>query len=152
MIGPIPEHIMDFEYSAKSKALLERLNAFMAEHIYPNEQRFYDEIDQGDRWAHVELLEELKPKAKAAGLWNLFLPDSNHGAGLTNLVNLLNPDVIAIGGSVRNSELYVRTAIETMHRDAFAQHAGDVRVLEAELGDEAPAIGAALIALEKLGS
>jgi predicted NBD/HSP70 family sugar kinase len=74
------------------------------------------------------------------------------GAGLTNLVNLLNPDVIAIGGSVRNSELYVRTAIETMHRDAFAQHAGDVRVLEAELGDEAPAIGAALIALEKLGS
>jgi glucokinase len=72
------------------------------------------------------------------------------GAGLTNLVNLLNPDVIAIGGSVRNSELYVRTAIEAMRRDAFAQHVGDVRVLQAELGDEAPAIGAALIALDKL--
>ena len=73
------------------------------------------------------------------------------GAGLTNLVNVLNPDVIAIGGSVRNSELYVRTAIEAMQRDAFAQHVGDVRVVEAELGDEAPAIGAALIALENLG-
>jgi glucokinase len=73
------------------------------------------------------------------------------GAGLTNLVNLLNPEVIAIGGSVRKSEIYLRTAIETMRRDAFAQHLADVRVIEAELGDDVNAIGAALIALENLG-
>jgi glucokinase len=72
------------------------------------------------------------------------------GAGLTNLVNVLNPDVIVIGGSVRNSDLYVRTAVEAMQRDAFAQHAADVRVVLAELGDDAPAIGAALIAIEHL--
>jgi glucokinase len=72
------------------------------------------------------------------------------GVGLTNLVNLLNPDVIVIGGSLRNSELYLRTAIDTMRRDAFKQHSSDVRVVKAELGDEAPAVGAALIALERL--
>jgi glucokinase len=72
------------------------------------------------------------------------------GAGLTNLVNVLNPDAIVMGGSVRHSELYVRTAIETMQREAFAQHSADVRVVLAELGDDAPAMGAALIALEHL--
>jgi glucokinase len=72
------------------------------------------------------------------------------GAGLTNLVNVLNPEVIAIGGSVRKSALYMNTAIEAMQRDAFKQHSSDVRVVEAELGDDAPAIGAALIALEGL--
>jgi glucokinase len=74
------------------------------------------------------------------------------GAGLTNLTNVLNPDVIAIGGSVRKSDIYVRSAIEALDRDAFAQHRADVRVVEAELGDDAPAIGAALIALENLGA
>jgi len=74
------------------------------------------------------------------------------GAGLTNLTNLLNPDVIAIGGSVRNSDIYLRTAIDMMRSSAFAQHSADVRVVEAELGDEAPAMGAAIIALENLQS
>ncbi len=76
---------MDFEYSDKTKALMEQLTAFMEEHIYPNEKTFFAQIDQGDRWRPVELVEELKPKARAAGLWNLFLPESEHGAGLTNL-------------------------------------------------------------------
>lgn len=73
------------------------------------------------------------------------------GAGLTNLVNVLNPDVIVIGGSLRKSELLIATATEAMQRDAFKQHASDVRIVEAELGDEAPAIGAALLAIERLG-
>ncbi len=72
------------------------------------------------------------------------------GSGLASLVNIFNPDVIVVGGSVRKSELYLKTAIEVMQRDAFEQHKADVRVVEAELGDEAPAIGAALIAIEKL--
>lgn len=74
-----------FEPNAKTADLLARLRAFMAEHIYPNEKRFYEEVATGDRWAHVQLIDELKPLARKAGLWNLFLPESGHGAGLTNL-------------------------------------------------------------------
>src|ERR1035438_901166 len=76
---------MEFQYSDKVKSLQQRLLAFMDEHIYPNEQRYYDDIDSGDRWATSKVIEELKPKARAAGLWNLFLPASELGAGLTNL-------------------------------------------------------------------
>ena len=75
---------MDFEYSAKTRDLQARLSAFMDEHIYPNEKRFRDEVAAGDRWQPVALLDALKKKARAQGLWNLFLPDSEHGAGLTN--------------------------------------------------------------------
>jgi acyl-CoA dehydrogenase len=76
---------MDFENSEKVKALQKRLQAFMDEHIYPNGQRYEDELRAGDRWEPIGLIEELKQKARAAGLWNLFLPDSRYGAGLTNL-------------------------------------------------------------------
>ncbi|GJJ00604.1 acyl-CoA dehydrogenase [Duganella rhizosphaerae] len=80
---------MDFDYSPKVKQLQARLTAFMDEHIYPNEARFHAEIDAnraaGDAWVPTVVMEELKLKARAAGLWNLFLPDSKHGAGLTNL-------------------------------------------------------------------
>jgi len=76
---------MDFQYSAKSSDYLERLAAFMNEHIYPNEERFEAQHRSGDRWQEPQLLDELKQKARAAKLWNLFLPDSPHGAGLTNL-------------------------------------------------------------------
>src|SRR5512143_3738179 len=75
---------MDFEYSAKVKELQARLVAFMDAHVYPNEQRFHDEVATGDRWEPTKVVEELKAKAKAAGLWNLFLPQSSRGAGLTN--------------------------------------------------------------------
>ena len=75
---------MDFEYSARTKQLQARLAAFMDEHIYPNEKRYRDEIATGERWQPVALLDALKKKAKAQGLWNLFLPDSEYGAGLTN--------------------------------------------------------------------
>jgi acyl-CoA dehydrogenase len=76
---------MDFEHSAKVKALQQRLQAFMDEYIYPNKQSYQDEVAAGDRWQPSALVEELKRKARAAGLWNLFLPDSSHGAGLSNL-------------------------------------------------------------------
>jgi acyl-CoA dehydrogenase len=75
---------MHFEYSAKTKDLQKRLAAFMDEHIYPNEHRFHEEIER-NRWQPTRVIEELKPKARAAGLWNLFLPESERGAGLTNL-------------------------------------------------------------------
>lgn len=76
---------MNFDCSEKVKYLQKKLTSFMEEHIYPNEPRFYEEVNTGDRWKVIPLLEELKPKAKAEGLWNLFLPESQLGAGLTNL-------------------------------------------------------------------
>ncbi len=76
---------MDFEYSAKTKELIARVSAFMDQHVYPNEKKFMEEVAQGDRWQPTEIMETLKAKARAAGLWNLFLPESERGAGLTNL-------------------------------------------------------------------
>jgi acyl-CoA dehydrogenase len=76
---------MDFAYSPKVKELQERLATFMDRHIYPNEERFHEEVAEGDRWQPTELIEGLKEKAKAEKLWNLFLPESEYGAGLTNL-------------------------------------------------------------------
>lgn len=73
---------MDFDYSAKSLDVQKRLLAFMDEHIYPNEPVFEAELTSGERWQPLELIELLKEKAKAADLWNLFLPDIS---GLTNV-------------------------------------------------------------------
>ena len=81
---------MDFEYSPKVKDMQARLLAFMDEHIYPNEARFFEEIAanraKGNAWVPTQIVEELKPKAQAAGLWNLFLPKSIRAPqGLSNL-------------------------------------------------------------------
>jgi acyl-CoA dehydrogenase len=76
---------MHFDHSAKAMDLQQRLTAFMDEHIYPNEGTFRRQIAHGDRWTPVPIVEQLKPKARAAGLWNLFLPESEYGAGLTNV-------------------------------------------------------------------
>jgi acyl-CoA dehydrogenase len=76
---------MRFEHSEKVRELQRRLTAFMDEHIYPNEATYHRQIDEGDRWQPTAVVEELKPKARAAGLWNLFLPESGYGAGLTNV-------------------------------------------------------------------
>jgi acyl-CoA dehydrogenase len=80
---------MDFQHSDKVKSLQKRLNAFMDEYVYPAEAVFEAQMDaareSGNRWQPAPVIEELKEKAKAAGLWNLFLPESKYGAGLTNL-------------------------------------------------------------------
>ncbi len=76
---------MRFEHSEKVVDLQRRLTSFMDEHVYPNEATFHRQIADGDRWQPAPIVEELKPKARAAGLWNLFLPDSEYGAGLTNV-------------------------------------------------------------------
>src|SRR5690349_17579311 len=73
-----------FEHSAKVTELQARLTAFMTTHVYPNERQFLDEIDRGDRWQPTPIVEELKARARAEGLWNLFLPESEYGPGLTN--------------------------------------------------------------------
>src|SRR5581483_5596767 len=80
---------MDFAYSEKTKALQAKIKAFMDAYIYPNEDKFYAEIEdnrrKGNVWVPTKIVEELKAKARAQGLWNLFLPESEYGAGLTNL-------------------------------------------------------------------
>jgi len=82
---------MDFAYSKRCEDLRERLLAFMDAHVYPNERRYKDEVDRngrehGNRWIPTEVVEELKPVARAAGLWNLFLPKSSRAPeGLSNL-------------------------------------------------------------------
>jgi acyl-CoA dehydrogenase len=77
---------MEFEYSDKTKLALSRLSRFMDEHIYPNEAAYYEQHEAlPNRWQTPPLMEELKAKAREAGLWNLFLPHSERGAGFTNL-------------------------------------------------------------------
>ena len=77
---------MDFNHTQKVLDLMDRLNAFMDEHIYPNEEAYREHFKTTDNlWKSPPLMDDLKEKAKNAGLWNLFLPESEHGAGLTNL-------------------------------------------------------------------
>ncbi len=80
---------MDFDYSPRQKEWMARVSAFMDEHVYPAEKAYDAEMKAaraaGNPWIVVQVVEELKKKARAAGLWNLFLPESDHGAGLTNL-------------------------------------------------------------------
>ena len=73
---------MEFELSEKTAGFASRLSAFMDEYIYPNERVYSEQVNAGDRWQPVELIEELKHHARSADLWNLFLPDVS---GLTNL-------------------------------------------------------------------
>jgi acyl-CoA dehydrogenase len=76
---------MDFQHSPRVQELLARLQSFMDQHVYPNEALWEHQVAAGDRWAAPPLLETLKAKAREAGLWNLFLPESDLGAGLTNV-------------------------------------------------------------------
>ena len=74
-----------FEMSERARDYHQRVTAFMEEHVYPIEDAFYEQIADGDRWQVPPLMEELKEKARAAGLWNLFLPDEKFGPGLSNV-------------------------------------------------------------------
>jgi acyl-CoA dehydrogenase len=80
---------MDFSHSEKVRDLQERITQFMDEHVYPAEPLYHKELEQnrkaGNPWQVTKVVEDLKKKARSAGLWNLFLPHSEHGAGLTNL-------------------------------------------------------------------
>jgi acyl-CoA dehydrogenase len=75
---------VDFEHSDKVKRFQEKVQAFMDAHIYPNEKVYVEQL-KANRWQQPPIMGELKAKARAQGLWNLFLPESEHGAGLTNL-------------------------------------------------------------------
>jgi len=77
---------MDFDYNQRTKDYLARLTAFMDEHVYPNEHLYHQQIDEAvSRWLVPPIMEQLKEKARAAGLWNLFMPNTHYGVGLTNV-------------------------------------------------------------------
>ncbi len=110
---------MDFAFSKKVEDLQRRLRAFMDEYIYPNEQRFQDEIER-NRWSPTAVMEELKPKAHAAGLWNLFLPDDQQGAGLTNLEYA--PLCEIMGRSMMAPEVFNCSAPDTGNMEVLARY------------------------------
>ena len=111
-----------FEHSDKTKDLIARVKAFMDEHIYPNEHRYHEEVNAGDdRWQPTQVVEEMKAKAKAAGLWNLFLPESEHGAGLTNLEYA--PLCEEMGKVFWAPEVFNCSAPDTGNMEVFARYA-----------------------------
>lgn len=110
---------MDFEFSDKVKDLQRRLQAFMDEYIYPNEQRFQEEVER-NRWSPTRIIEELKPKARTAGLWNLFLPDHEHGVGLTNVEYA--PLCEIMGRSAMAPEVFNCSAPDTGNMEVLARY------------------------------
>lgn len=117
---------MNFEYSDKTKDLISRLEAFMDEHIYPVEQEYMDAVHSNpDRWTTLPQMHELKEKAKAAGLWNLFLPEEYlpYGAGLTNLEYA--PLCEIMGRVMWSSEVFNCSAPDTGNMEVFAKYASE---------------------------
>jgi acyl-CoA dehydrogenase len=111
---------MHFEHSAKVKDLQQKLTAFMEEHIYPHEKLWHEQINTGDRWQPAAIVEQLKPKARAVGLWNLFLPHNEHGAGLTNLEYA--PLCEIMGRSPMAPEVFNCSAPDTGNMEVLAQY------------------------------
>jgi acyl-CoA dehydrogenase len=111
---------MDFEFSDKVQELQKRLGAFMDEHIYPNESRYREHTSGPHRWQPVPVIEELKPHARAAGLWNLFLPESERGAGLTNLEYA--PLCEIMGRSSMASEVFNCSAPDTGNMEVLERY------------------------------
>jgi acyl-CoA dehydrogenase len=113
---------MDFLYSAKVKELQTKLTNFMEEHVYPNEHVYEQQLnEQENRWSDVPpVMEELKERAKAAGLWNLFLPESEYGAGLTNLEYA--PLCEIMGRSMIGPEVFNCSAPDTGNMEVIVRY------------------------------
>src|SRR5437764_150704 len=141
---------LGFQVTPRAREIYQRLRAFMDEHVYPNEKTFHEQIAEGERWRPVPLMEELKARAKAEGLWNLFLAESEYGAGLTNLeyapmaelmgrsfalapevFNCSAPDtgnmeVLVRYGTTEQKERWLRPLLEGEIRSCFAMTEPDV--------------------------
>src|ERR1700688_3739207 len=110
---------MNFDFSEKTKDLQRRLQVFMDEHIYPNERRLEAEIER-NRWKPSQIIEELKPKARAADLWNLFLPDDENGAGLSTPEYA--PLCEIMGRSPMAAEVFNCSAPDTGNMEVLARY------------------------------
>ncbi|MGI9414764.1 MAG: acyl-CoA dehydrogenase family protein, partial [Hyphomicrobiales bacterium] len=135
---------MDFDYSDKVKQLRAKVQSFMNDVVYPNEQTYHEQFEaQSDRWQTPGIMEDMKAEAREAGLWNLFLPESDYGAGLSNLeyaplceimgrshiapeaFNCAAPDtgnmeVLVRYGSDAHKETWLKPLLDGKIRSAFA--------------------------------
>ncbi|MBG9447674.1 acyl-CoA dehydrogenase [Cytobacillus firmus] len=113
---------MDFSYSPKVQQLIRKLNVFMEENVYPNEALYEQQLnEQENRWSAIPpIMEELKRKAKATGLWNLFLPESEYGAGLTNVEYA--PLCEIMGRSMIAPEIFNCNAPDTGNMEVLARY------------------------------
>ena len=115
---------MDFEYSTKVKDLLARVSGFMEKHVYPNEKLFNQQLDEGPtRWEIPPIMEELKSKAKSEGLWNMFLPESDRGFGLSNLEYA--PLCEVMGRSPIGAEVFNCSAPDTGNMEVLERYGND---------------------------
>lgn len=121
---------MDFLYSEKTIKLQEKLEQFMNEHVYPNEKTYLDQLNQGDsRWNSIPpIMSELTERAKKAGLWNLFLPESEYGAGLTNLEYA--PLCELMGRSMIGPEVFNCSAPDTGNMEVLVRYGSDRQKLQ----------------------
>jgi len=115
---------MNFEHNSKTTELVERLGTFMNEHVYPNEATYREQVAaMGDSWTPVPIIESLKPKAREAGLWNLFLPDSGLGAGLSNLEYA--PLCEIMGRVLWSAEVFNCSAPDTGNMETIERYGSD---------------------------
>jgi len=119
---------MNFAYSPKVQELRERVQAFMDAHVYPAEKVFYQQVAEGDRWQPTAIVEELKAKAKAEGLWNLFLPESELGAGLTNTEYA--PLAEIMGSSGLGPEAFNCSAPDTGNMEVLVRYGSEAQKRE----------------------
>ena len=116
---------MDFAYSPKVQALRERVTAFMDAYVYPAEAVFERQVAEGDRWQPTAIMEELKAKARAEGLWNLFLPESEYGAGLSNLEYA--PLAEIMGRSLLGPEPFNCSAPDTGNMEVLVRYGSEAQ-------------------------
>jgi acyl-CoA dehydrogenase len=120
---------MDFDFSPKVTELSSRVDEFMHEHVFPNEAAFFSYLDQGEsRWVIPPIMEDLKQKAREAGLWNLFLPESDYGAGLSNLEYA--PLAELMGRSAIGSEVFNCSAPDSGNMEVIARYGSDAQKQE----------------------
>jgi acyl-CoA dehydrogenase len=111
---------MDFAFSPKVEALRRKLEDFLTRHVYPNEERWQRDLAQGERFRAPKLLAELQARAKAEGLWNLFMPDPDYGAGLSNLEYA--PLCEIMGRSFIGPEIFNCSAPDTGNMEVLARY------------------------------
>jgi acyl-CoA dehydrogenase len=109
-----------FEITPRARDLHRRISEFMDAHVFPNERRYYEEAEKLGPWSVYPVVEELKPKARASGLWNMFLPESEHGAGLSNLEYA--PLCELMGRSHLAPELFNCSAPDTGNMEVLARY------------------------------
>jgi len=115
---------MNFDYPPKVSELREKLTNFMVQYIYPNEKKYYESLGNGSsRWQIPPIMEELKNIAKKENLWNLFLPDSDYGAGLNNLEYA--PLAEIMGRSFIASEVFNCSAPDTGNMEVLVRYGSE---------------------------